>query len=37
MNYLRIYNNIILYRRNNPLSNEYVECHHIIPRSLGRK
>lgn len=36
MNYLKVYNNIILYRKNNQLYDEYTECHHIIPRSLGR-
>lgn len=35
MNYLKVYNNIIFYRKNNQLCDEYKECHHIIPRSLG--
>ena len=35
MNYLKVYNNIIFYRKNNQLCDEYTECHHIIPRSLG--
>ena len=35
MNYLKVYNNIIFYRKKNRLCDEYTECHHIIPRSLG--
>lgn len=35
MNYIRLYNNIIKNRLNNPVSNCYTEKHHILPRSLG--
>lgn len=35
MNYERIYHSIINNRLNNPVLNEYTECHHILPRSLG--
>lgn len=35
MNYERIYHNIINNRLNNPVLNEYTECHHILPKSLG--
>lgn len=35
MNYQKIYNNIIQNRLLNPITNEYTECHHILPKSLG--
>ena len=36
MNYLKIYNTIIITRQNNPISKEvYGEKHHIIPKSVG--
>lgn len=35
MNYEKIYHNIINNRLNNPIINEYTECHHILPKSLG--
>ena len=35
MNYEKIYHNIINNRLENPVLNEYTECHHILPRSLG--
>ncbi len=35
MNYKRIYYNIVNNRLNNPVLNEYTECHHIFPKSLG--
>lgn len=35
MNYERIYHNIINNRLENPVLNEYTECHHILPKSLG--
>lgn len=35
MNYQRIYDNIIQNRLLNPIINEYTECHHILPKSLG--
>jgi hypothetical protein len=35
MNYERIYNDLIKYRQNNILISDYIENHHIIPRSLG--
>ena len=34
MNYKKIYDNIINYRKNNEYKG-YTECHHILPRSLG--
>jgi len=34
MNYSKIYFSIIENRKNNPY-NGYVECHHIVPKSLG--
>lgn len=37
MNYARIYNNIITNRLNNPITDEYTECHHILPKSIGGK
>lgn len=35
MDYKRIYEELIEYRKNNPLFVGYSEKHHIIPRSLG--
>lgn len=35
MNYIKIYNNIIKNRLNNPISNCYTGGHHILPKSLG--
>ena len=35
MNYERIYNNIITNRLSHPITDEYTECHHILPHSLG--
>jgi len=35
MNYKKIYNNIIEYRKNNILDSGYTEKHHIIPRSIN--
>lgn len=35
MNYERIYHSIINNRLNNSVLNEYTECHHILPKSLG--
>ena len=35
MDYLRIYNNLINNRKENPVLIGYTERHHIIPRSLG--
>lgn len=35
MKYELIYNKIIQNRLLNPVTDEYTECHHIIPRSLG--
>lgn len=35
MNYEKIYHNIINNRLNNPVLNEYTECHHILPKSVG--
>jgi hypothetical protein len=35
MNYERIYNDLIKYRQTNILISDYIENHHIIPRSLG--
>lgn len=35
MNYNKIYHNIISNRLQNPVSSEYTECHHILPKSLG--
>lgn len=35
MNYHRIYNAIINKRLDDPLTDGYFECHHILPRSLG--
>ena len=35
MNYQKIYNNIIQNRLLNPITNEYTEYHHILPKSLG--
>lgn len=35
MDYKRIYDDLITYRRENILSTGYIEKHHIIPRSLG--
>ena len=34
MNYLHVYNQIIINRKNNPIKG-YTERHHIVPRSLG--
>lgn len=34
MNYSKIYFSIIENRKNNPYEG-YVECHHIVPKSLG--
>ena len=35
MNYSKIYKNIIQNRIQNPVIDDYTECHHIIPKSLG--
>lgn len=35
MKYKRIYDSIILNRINNPITIEYGETHHIVPKSLG--
>lgn len=35
MNYLKIYNNLVLYRKNNPPSTEYTETHHVVPKCIG--
>ena len=35
MDYKRIYDSLIDYRRKNILTNGYIERHHILPRSLG--
>lgn len=35
MNYKRIYNAIIVNRQSNPITEGYVERHHIVPKSLG--
>ena len=35
MNYKKIYDNLIDYRKTNILRNGYIEEHHIVPRSLG--
>lgn len=37
MNYKKIYDKIIDYRKNNVLKCGYYEVHHILPRSLGGK
>lgn len=35
MKYKKIYDEIIKNRLDNPVLNDYTECHHIIPKSLG--
>ena len=35
MNYKEIYDKIVQNRLLNPVLNDYTECHHIIPKSLG--
>lgn len=35
MDYRKIYNQIIDYRKENPYSDGYSETHHILPVSLG--
>lgn len=35
MNYQKIYNNIVNYRKQNPCDYDYTEKHHIVPRCLG--
>ena len=35
MNYKKLYNKIIQNRLLHPVLNDYTECHHIIPKSLG--
>ena len=35
MNYLKIYNRLVLYRKNYPPLTGYTEFHHIVPRCIG--
>lgn len=35
MNYKKIYHTLINNRLSNPVIDDYTECHHIIPKSLG--
>jgi hypothetical protein len=35
MNYQKIYDQIISNRKQHPIKSGYIECHHIIPKSLG--
>ena len=37
MNYKRLYDDLIEYRKSNPITEGYIENHHILPRSLGGK
>lgn len=35
MNYSKLYNNLISYRKSNPPLTDYTEIHHIVPKCMG--